>query len=212
MTIVSTATQADQDTAHYQDILRTLIDQGAAIAARVHASAIAATTPGSALPEATIAFDRIARTVRHTIGLARHIASAAATAATAHAAAARPGITRTTARAKLIRGVEDAIYRKRQDRDTEALTSELHERLEDPVLELDLQDRSIEDLIEEISRDLGVAQQDRSYVYKRRTPKDIQDLRTRAGHDGPRASDPRSPSQHLAHRSGPNPPRQSARP
>ena len=158
--------------ARYTAILDTLIDQGAAIAARIAATATAATTPDSALPEATVAFERIARAVRRTIALARHINEAPA---------ARPCATRTSTRAKLIRGVEDAIYRKRQDRDTEALTSELHERLEDPVLELDLQGRSVEDLIEEISRDLGVAQQNRSCVYKRRTPKDIQDLAHRAG-------------------------------
>ena len=178
MTTNPTLTQADQDTAHHRDVLNTLIDQGAAIAARIAAIATAATTPDSALPEATIAFDRIARAVRRTIALARHIASAAATAAIAPVP--RPAATRTTTRAKLIRGVEDAIYRKRRETDTESLTREFHERLEDPMLELDLQGRSIEDLIEEINRDLGIADPNRSYVYKRRTPEDLRALHARA--------------------------------
>lgn len=165
------ATQTDQDTAHYQHVLRTLIDQGAALATRIATSATAATTPDSALPEATVAFDRIARAVRRTIALAQHIAANPAQSSIA---------TRTTTRAKLIRGVEDAIYRKRQERDTESLTAEFHERLEDPMLELDLKGRSIEDVIEEISRDLGIAQASRSYVYKRRTPEDLRALHARA--------------------------------
>ena len=64
--------------------------------------------------------------------------------------------------------------------DTEPLYAELRERLEDPALELDLAHRSVDDLIEEISRDLGVAVQGRSWVWRRRTPEDIATLRHRA--------------------------------
>ena len=185
MTHTSTPNRAAQDTApdrtpddaRYRDVLNTLIDQAAALATRIATTAMAATTPDSALPEATVAFERIARTVRRTIGLAQHIAHGIAHPPVA---TAQPGTTRTTARAKLIRGVEDAIYRKRRETDTESLTSEFHERLEDPMLELDLEGRTVEDLIEEISRDLGVAQASRSYVWPRRTPEDLKILQARA--------------------------------
>ena len=176
------STRTDQhDTAHYRDVLNTLIDQAAALATRIATTAMAPATPDTALPEATVAFERIARTVRHTIALAQHIARPPV-------AAAQPGTTRTSTRAKLIRGVEDAIYRKRRETDTESLTSEFHERLEDPMLELDLEGRTVEDLIEEISRDLGVAQASRSYVWPRRTPKDLKTLQARA------AATPRTPN------------------
>ena len=204
MTTVATSTQADQDTAHYRDVLNTLIDQGAALAARIAATATATTTPDSALPEAAIAFDRIARAVRRTIGLAQHIAANATPRHTA---------TRATTRTRLIRGVEDAIHAKRRETDTESLTREFHERLEDPMLELDLEGRSIEDLIEEISRDLGIAQHDRPFVHKRRRPQDIADLRTRAHAPGLAvltAPPPLGSHPHLTHHPrahGPGPPK-----
>jgi len=171
-----TPTQADQDTAYYRDILHTLIDQGAALAARIHATAMAATTPDSAVADATIAFDRVARAVRRTIALARHIVVIPA----AQPNSATRATNRTMARAQLIRGVEDAIHRKRCDTDVETLYAEFAERLEDPALEFDLAGCAIDDVIKEICRDLGVAQQGRSFVWKRRTPTDIASLRERA--------------------------------
>ena len=172
----STPTPHDDD-ARYRAVLDTLIEQGAAIAARLAGHATAATTPDSALPEATVAFDRIARAIRRTVALARHIAAHQAPGP-AHVSA--PGTNRTTTRAQLIRGVEDAIHRQRRELDTEPLYAELGERLDDPELDLDLQGRPVDDIIEEICRDLGVAQQGRSYVWRRRTPQDIATLRHRA--------------------------------
>lgn len=165
--------QQAADAQRYRAILHTLIDQAAAIATRLAATATAATTPDSALPEAAVAFERIARTVRHTIALARQVA-------TQPAPRSAPKPSNPHARTQLIRGVEDAIHRKRRDCDTEALTREFQERLEDPELELDLEGRTVEDLIEEISRDLGVAQQGRSWVWQRRTPADVRTLQARA--------------------------------
>ena len=175
-----TPNQDTQDTslddAHYQAILRTLIDQGAALAARIAASATAATTPDSALPEATIAFDRAARAVRHTIALARHIAANPVVTATPTPDA------RTQARTRLIRTVEDAIHvqHRTYEGDREALDAEFAERLLDPALEFDLAGRNIDDVIQEICQDLGIAHQARAYIYRRRTPEDVIDLRQRA--------------------------------
>ena len=186
------------DDAHYQAVLRTLIDQGAALAARIAASATAATTPDSALPEATIAFDRAARAVRRTIALARHIATNPATIATATPDA------RTRARTHLIRTVENAIHRQHHvyDGDREALDTEFAERLEDPALEFDLAGRDIDDVIQEICQDLGIAHPTRAYIYRRRTPQDVVHLRTRA------AAHP-TPKPRLAPPTPPNRPGQS---
>ena len=183
MAIVSSSTQPGQDTgtsqdndAHYQTVLRTLIDHGAALAARIAAAATAASTPDSALPEASIAFDRAARAVRRTIALARHIAANPVPAATP-----TPGA-RTKARTHLIRTVEDAIHRQHHtyDGDRDALDTEFAERLDDPALEFDIQDRDIDDVIQEICQDLGIAHPTRACIYRRRTPQDVIHLRTRA--------------------------------
>ena len=167
------------DDAHYRSVLNTLINQGADLARRIHEHATAATPTLENRPDAdpTVAFDRIARAVRRTIALARHIA--------ADPALQRPAQPlRDTARAQLIRGVEDAIHRTRRPEnhghDTDPLYAEFAERLEDPELEFDLKGRSVDDVIEEICRDLGVAVQGRSYTWKRRTPTDIASLRERA--------------------------------
>ena len=167
-------TPADDD-AYYRAVLNGLVDQGARLARNIHDRATAATPTPENRPEAdpTVAFDRAARAVRRCIALARHIA-----AGPALQRPAQP--TRAHARAQLIRGVEDAIHRKRRETDAEILYAELAERLEDPELELDLQGRAVDDVIEEICRDLGVAVQGRSYIWKRRTPQDIATLRERA--------------------------------
>ena len=182
-----TQERSEADAQYYRTTLHSLIDMAQAMAQAIHAQAMAqvihdqatlqAVEERSALPpqrthpapDLTVPFDRIARLIRRTILLARHVA-----------APAIPKPRSASARAKLIRSVEDAIHRKRHDHDTEALTREFHERLENPELELDLQGRTVDELIEEISRDLGVAQQGRPYVWKRRTPEDIKTLQTRA--------------------------------
>jgi hypothetical protein len=77
----------------------------------------------------TIAYDRIARTIRRTIALARHIADNPAGQPQA------PKINRAAARQKLIRGVEDAIHLKQRQRpkiDAEALYAELRTRAAAP--------------------------------------------------------------------------------
>ncbi len=165
----------EDDDAYYRAILHDLIDRGADLARQLHERA--AKQPESDL---TIPFDRIARTIRRTIALARHIA-------TNPPKTARPAIERTQAREKIIRGVEDAIAAKRgpptdtdTDTDTGILYNELHERLDDADFERDLHTRPIDDIIEELARDLGVAYQSRSYIWKRRTPADIATLRARA--------------------------------
>ncbi len=159
----------EEDDAYYRAVLHDLIDRGADIARQLHERA--AKHPESDL---SIPFDRIARTIRRTIALARHIA-------TNPPKTARAAVERTLAREKIIRGVEDAIEAKRGPAtDTGILYNELHERLDDADFERDLRTRPIDDIIEELARDLGVAYQSRAYIWKRRTPADIATLRARA--------------------------------
>ena len=200
--------------ARYTQILDDLIDMGTALARRVHETAMAETTPATTVAEATTAFDRIARSVRRTIALARHIAAHPAPTAQAAAQAGQQARTRTQARAQIIRRVENAILThgrvegtKAQDADS--LRAELIERLDDPALEFDLQSRPIDDIIAEISQDLGVARQGRSYIYQRRTPADVQALHTKAAAAPvpiPPLPQPTACTEHAAPRRVPWPP------
>ncbi len=168
------ASQEDDD-AHYRAVLRDLIDRGADLARQLHERA--ARDPEADL---TISFDRIARTIRRTIALARHIAT---NPPKAHTATDRTPHDRTQAREKIIRSVEDAIEARRgpkTDTDTRTLYNELNERLLDDGLERDLRTRPLDEIIEELARDLGIAYQSRAYAWKRRTPADIATLRARA--------------------------------
>ena len=71
-----TDSQADEtdrrmeDAAHFRGVLRGLIDLGAAMAQMVHQQG---TAQPEALPDLAVAFDRVARTVRRCILLARKL-------------------------------------------------------------------------------------------------------------------------------------------
>ncbi|MGI4955338.1 MAG: hypothetical protein ACRYGM_26320 [Janthinobacterium lividum] len=165
------------DDAYYRAVLHDLIDRGADLARRLHERAAG---PANADGDPTIAFDRVARAIRRTIALARHIAANPVAARPEQSHADSRADSRADTRARLIRGVEDAIHSQRRGGDAEPLYAELGERLEDPALEFDLAHRPVAEIIEEIARDLGVAVQGRSYVWRRRTPQDIATLRRRA--------------------------------
>jgi hypothetical protein len=140
--------------------------------------------PEDATPDHTIAkavtFDRIARAIRRTIVLARHLRDPATP---------RPAEQRTTARKRILRDVEDAIHRsERRNPDKELLRAELHERLDAPDLDADLLSRPIPEIIAEICRDLGIASAAAGPLpWKRRTPEDLAALCAAA------ARHPRSP-------------------
>ncbi len=189
----------EDDDAYYRAVLHSLIDQGAAIARQL--SERAAKQPESNL---TIPFDRITRTIRRTIALARHIATNPPKTRT-------PAVERTQAREKIIRGVEDAIEARRKPAtDAAILYNELHERLDDAAFERELRTRPIDDIIEELARDLGVASQSRVWIWKRRTPTDIATLRARAAMAEPKPGRPGragfSPPNPQRHQQGAEPP------
>ncbi|MGI4955024.1 MAG: hypothetical protein ACRYGM_24730 [Janthinobacterium lividum] len=193
----------EDDAAFYRAALHDMIGLAADLARRIHAAAIAAPAiplPGSPAPrspaadgpaansppalsleQASIALDRTARIVRRCVLLAQRLhqpqPACAPTPAPEDAEQAR-----TAARAKIIRGVEDAIHRATRDAPARqpALAAELSERLDHPEFADDLVTRPVAELIEEIARDLGIAMQGRSFVWCRRTPADLADLAARA--------------------------------
>lgn len=178
----------DADTRYYRDVLHELIDMGTQLARAVHAHAMRtalaqakAPLPDSdapAPPDSTVAFDRIARTVRRTVLMARHIAEPPKAANTAGP--------RDAARRRILRECEDKIavaafnHRNTPGRiDSGALRTELRERLDAPdlaeALADDIQARPIAEIIAEICRDLGLGFDDvpGCSTRLRRTPADV---------------------------------------
>ncbi len=147
------------------------------------------------------AFDRTARAVRRSIALARSLADPIPPASD-------PAQHRAAARKRILREVEDAIQRTApasghgasghaasghaapcgsgadaadaDDDSAEALTAELHDRLDAPDLDYDISHRPVADIITEICRDLGLAALPGAHPWHRRTPKDLEQLYARA--------------------------------
>ena len=194
------ATQRDEDAQYYRQVLHELVEIGARLARAIDRQAAAA--PGAApepapaqapQPDPTIAFDRIARTLRRTIALARKLSDPAQPGPTERAAADAQQ-RRRAARKQIIREVEDTIHREAhgpeaQER-AESLHAELYERLDTLDLDDDLDTLPIADIVAAIRRDLGIAAHINSRgisPWKRRTPRDVRDLCARAA--GPNARD-----------------------
>ena len=195
----SHATQRDEDAQYYRQILHELIEIGTDLARAVHRQAAPepnaepgaapypekATQPAPA-PDPAIAFDRIARTLRRTIALARKITEPAPTGPTERAAE-QAHQRRLAARKRIVREVEDTIQRRADGAEAEALHAEFYERLDDPDLDDDLDEQPVADIIKAICRDLGIEHIPGTHPWKRRTPQDVRDLCARAA--GPRGGD-----------------------
>ncbi len=159
-----------------------------------------APTPDVPIPDILItlaaAFDRIARAVRRSIALARSLADPVPPARD-------PAQHRAAVRKRILREVEDVIQRTvpgfgqaasddaasakfgvnaadADDDSAEALTTELHDRLDAPDLDDDISHRPVADVITEICRDLGLAALPGAHPWKRRTPRDLEQLCARA--------------------------------
>ena len=182
-----TSTPADE-AAYYKAILHELVDMAADIARTVHQQArrqaaraaeaqTAALPPPPAAndrePDLTVAFDRIARTIRRTIALAQSLDLPP------KPAAARATPDRIAARKRILRRVENEIHREAKPGEQAALRAELRERLDSPDLADDLETRPIEQIIADICRDLQIAFPSSDH-WKRRTPSDIEALRRQA--------------------------------
>ena len=75
MTAIPQPQTPDEDDAYFRAILIDLVDQGARLAARLVDHATAATTQNPE-PDPALAYERIARSIRYTIALARHLKAA----------------------------------------------------------------------------------------------------------------------------------------
>jgi hypothetical protein len=187
-------------TGFYLQVLHELINMGTDLARAVHQQATAepvadAAPTSAAAPDPTIAFDRIARTIRRTIALARHVAEPLPERAASHDAQKR-----IAARKQIIRAVEEAIESKAQgtapgmaymdDEEADGLRAELMDRLDGPDLDgFDL-DRPVADIIADICRDLGLAAAPGTHPWKRRTPDDVAILCARAAAPRPPPAPP----------------------
>ncbi len=186
------------DVQYYRHVLHDLIDMGAGLARVLYQQATAhaapqdtgmqpAPTPAPNLAIAiAAAFDRIARAVRRSIALVRSLAEPVQFAKT-------PAQHLAATRKRILREVEDVIQRTAPASDdaasdgadtdnasAEALTAELHDRLDAPDLDDDISSRPVADIITEICRDLGLAALSGTHPWKRRTPKDLEQLCARS--------------------------------
>ena len=180
------ATQRDEDAQYYRQVLHELIEIGTDLARTLHRQATPApkaepsAEPAAApTPDPTIAFDRIARTLRRTIALARKL-SDPAPPRPAQLRAEHTSERRLAARKQIIRAVEDTIQRRSNGAEAEALHAEFYERLDDPDLDDDLDQRPVAEIIKDICRDFGIEHFPGTHPWKRRTPQDVRDLYARA--------------------------------
>ena len=194
------ATQRDEDAQYYRQVLHELIEIGTDLTRTLHRQAApetnnqpAAAPAAAPAPDPTIAFDRIARTLRRTISLARKL-SDPAQPRPAQLRADRSTAHRLAARKQIIRAVEDTIQRRTKGAEAEALHAEFYERLDDPELDDDLDQRPVAEIIKDICRDFGIEHFPGTHPWKRRTPQDVRDLCARAAQSSvaqPRMAQPR---------------------
>ena len=166
-----TAADGAGDAAYYRRVLHELIEMGADLARMVHGQAQAEPAAAEA-PALVAAFDRVARTIRRTIGLARRLDAPEA------GLASRAG-RRLAVRRQIIRAVEDSIHELAPERQS-ALEAELLERLDGPDLADDIDHRPVMEIIAEIRRDLGLSAVPGRPYCKRRNPAEIAVLCARA--------------------------------
>ena len=152
------------DARYYRRVLHELIEMGTDLARMVHGQAQADLAEAPAL---AVAFERVARTVRRTIGLARQLGEA-------------PEQRRRVAvRRQIVRAVEDSIQELAPERQDD-LEAELLERLDGPDVADDIDHRPVAEIIAEICRDLGLSALAGRPYCKRRSPADIAVLCARA--------------------------------
>lgn len=169
MSVPPDAPLLDLDDAAYQHALAVLLDVGVSIARDLKAPDEKETAIARGA-----AFEGVARAVRRSIVLSRHIRDAIP-------AAAQQQATRAQARRHILRGVEDTINRKvTRLGDAESLRAELLERIDAPEFAEDLANRSPDILVAEICRDLGLATLPGMRPDLRRTPDDIAILAAQA--------------------------------
>jgi len=153
------ADQAAQRTQYHLRVLDELVGMGTDIARKLHQQIIAAPpAPEPAAgaskpaPDPVIAFDRIARTIRHTIALSRKLAEPAKTPVAAQALAAQ-NRKHDVVRKRIIREVEDA---QAIGRLAATISDEVLEHLETPNFVHGHDGTPIAEIIADICFDLGI--------------------------------------------------------
>ncbi len=159
------ATPPAGNVAAFQAVLLELVAIGADFARMLQAQACAQQDgPGAeTVVRAAVAFERVSRSVRRSIGLAQKLGEPVVDAASA----------RALARRRIAREVEDAIQRQASGDAAERLAAELGERLDSPDLEDEIAVRPVADIIADICRDLGIAALPGTAPWKRRTPAEV---------------------------------------
>jgi hypothetical protein len=157
-----TTAVAPETTSHHQDVLNAFVDMSHVLALLVVDEAKAKTLPAA---KAAFAFDRLARTLRRCVWFVHKLAEPIKT------------IDRVAARKQIIREVEDNIQRQADDPDqADDLREELMDRLDSQDLEDDIAGRTVNQIITDIVRDLGLAHSPGNHPWKRRTPADLAEL------------------------------------
>ncbi len=167
---------------HYQDVLHTLVDVGAALVEMVLAEARArnAASPGVGSPaaEAAVAYELISKSMRRSVMLARSLSEPVAECQ------AEGGRRRIVARAGIVRAVEDSIHQGWTGESAERLEAELRERMDAPELAEELGERPVAEIIADICRDLGLAGEADLHRWKRRSPAAVVELWAKAAEPG----------------------------
>ena len=168
---------------YYRRVLHDLIDMASDLAriahgqaareatqtAEAHTAALPPQPAPAAKADPALAFDRIARSIRRTVALARSLDEPAPN---------HPH--REVARRRILREVEDAIQRHESGARAASLHAEALERMDRPDLDDDIGNTPIAQIIADICRDLGLTTPGAPRAWKRRTPTDVAALHTRA--------------------------------
>ena len=96
----------------------------------------------------------------------------------------------TATRARVLRAVEDCIQRETDPPEATRLHAELRERLDTESFDIDIRTRPVEDVIQDIIRDVGFDRICGTHPYKRRTPADLALLETTAAAPKGQAANP----------------------
>jgi hypothetical protein len=147
---MSPAQRAAEDAAYYRRVLHGVIDAGADMVRVVQLQATAEVAP-EPMADAAVAYERIARSIRRTIALARRLDEPVKAEA-----AREPGQRRAAARARIRSEVEAAIEQEAEGADADDLREDLRDRIDGPDADDELDQRPVEEIIAEICRDLGL--------------------------------------------------------
>ncbi len=137
------------DAAYYREVLHTIIGSGVNMIRAVEQQATAPVAP-EPMAEAAVAFERLARTVRRCIAQARSLDQPV------KVRSERDGGSREAARARIRCEVEGAIDCGMEGAEAAELRERLIDRLDAPEVDDAIDNRPIEEIIDELCREIGL--------------------------------------------------------